>query len=104
MAKISTDIKPSFETLIQKFKNHGFHFSEFMLQCDDSCLPIDIEWNYKDIAHVPFLHNHAIREFTYISNKEMPCTKNDNGIFLNVSALNEEALKDIHHMIYHIVF
>ena len=68
MAKISTDIKPSFETLIQKFKNHGFHFTQFMNECEDPCLPIDAEWNLKDIAHVPFLHHHAIREFTYISN------------------------------------
>jgi len=68
MAKIYTDKKPSFESLIQKFKKHGFHFSEFMLKCEDSCLPVDTEWNYKDIAHVSFLHGHAIREFTYIGN------------------------------------
>lgn len=68
MVKIYADKKPSFETLVQKFKNHGFHFSEFMLKCDDSCLPIDTEWNYKDLAHVPFMHTHAIREFTYIGN------------------------------------
>ena len=40
--------------------------------------------------------------FTYISNKNFPCTKNANGIFLNLSVLNEENLKDIHRMIYHI--
>ena len=68
MAKIYTDIKPSFNTLVQKFKNHGFHFTQFMNECEDPCLPIDAEWNLKDIAHVPFLHHHAIREFTYISN------------------------------------
>ena len=68
MAEIYTDIKPSFETLIQKFKNHGFHFTQFMNECEDSCLPVDAEWNLKDIAHVPFMHHHAIREFTYIGN------------------------------------
>ena len=68
MAKIYTDIKPSFEALVQKFKNHGFYFSEFMNEIEDPCPPIDAEWNLKDIVHVPFLHHHAVREFTYISN------------------------------------
>ena len=68
MDKIYEDKKPSFENLVQKFKNHGFYFSEFKLQCDDPCLPVDTEWNYKDIAHVSFMHDHAIREFTYIGN------------------------------------
>ena len=68
MDKIYKDKKPSFRNLIEKFKNHGFYFSEFKLQCEDPCLPVDTEWNYKDIAHVSFLHDHAIREFTYIGN------------------------------------
>jgi len=68
MAKIYKDKTPNFENLVQKFKKHGFHFSEFKLACEDPCLPVDTEWNYKDIAHVSFLHSHAIREFTYIGN------------------------------------
>ncbi len=68
MPVIHKDIKPSYEALIRRFKNHGFHFSEFVLKCEDPCLPVDAEWNYKDIAHVSFLHHHAIREHTYISN------------------------------------
>ena len=54
MDKIYKDKKPSFRNLIEKFKNHGFYFSEFKLQCEDPCLPVDTEWNYKDIAHVSF--------------------------------------------------
>ena len=40
--------------------------------------------------------------FTYISTKGLPCTKNENGIFLNISAMNEETLSEIHTMIQHI--
>ena len=68
MNKVYEDIKPDFDTLIEKFKNHGFHFTQFINECEDPCPPIDAEWNLKDIAHVPFLHHHATREFTYISN------------------------------------
>ena len=40
--------------------------------------------------------------FTYISTKGLPCTKNENGIFLNISAMSEDTLSEIHTMIHHI--
>ena len=29
-------------------------------------MPIDVEWNYKDISHVRFVHSHMAREYTYV--------------------------------------
>ena len=40
--------------------------------------------------------------FTYITIKKYPCTKNENGLFMNISSLSEDILQDIHTRIHHI--
>tara|TARA_B100000674_G_scaffold4922_1_gene4011 strand:- start:645 stop:1001 length:357 start_codon:yes stop_codon:yes gene_type:complete len=39
---------------------------------------------------------------THICHKEYPCTNNENGIFLNVTALSDEHLIEINNVITHI--
>ena len=68
MEKKQKNVKPEFKTLIKRFQNHGFVFSEFSLECEDPCLPIDVEWNYKDLSHVRFVHSHMAREYSYVGN------------------------------------
>jgi hypothetical protein len=60
------DQTPSFDRLVHRLENHGYRFMKFEISTIDPCLPVDVEWNYKDIAHVEHLHSHIWREFTYV--------------------------------------
>ena len=66
MLQTPKDKTPNFETLINRLSDNGFRFSRFEICCEDPCDPVDVEWNYKDMAHVEFVHSHVYREFVYI--------------------------------------
>lgn len=66
MINVLHDRSPSIRTLVRKMAGHGYQFTQFELSCEDNCLPIDVEWNYKDMVHVPFVHSHMDREFIHI--------------------------------------
>jgi hypothetical protein len=57
---------PDFETLVRRLERSGYRFSGFVQDCEDPCEPVDVEWNYKDMVHVSFVHSHMWREFTLI--------------------------------------
>ena len=40
--------------------------------------------------------------YEFIDNMEIDCTKNDNGIYVNVSVISEETLRDVYQKILHI--
>jgi len=60
------DTTPDLETVVEGLQRSGYKFSRFEWGCEDACDPVDVEWNYKDMVHVPFVHSHMQREFTFI--------------------------------------
>lgn len=54
------------DEVVSKMETEGFRFTKFELVAEDSCLPVDVEWNYKDMVHVGFVHSHMSRKFMYI--------------------------------------
>lgn len=66
MTRNLNDKTPDLDTLAQRLQKQGYRFTQFELVARDPCHPVDVEWNYKDIAHVPYVHSHMWREFTYI--------------------------------------
>ena len=66
MPRNLNDRTPDLDTLVEKLQNHGYRFTWLDVVAQDSCDLVDVEWNYKDIAHVPYVHSHMWREFTYI--------------------------------------
>ncbi|MEX2450115.1 MAG: Rieske 2Fe-2S domain-containing protein [Rhodospirillales bacterium] len=66
MSQILKDRRPSFDDLVKKMEMNGYKFLHFENSCEDPCLPIDVEWNYKDLVHVGYVHSHMHRQFFYI--------------------------------------
>lgn len=59
------DRAPNIDELVRKLEACGYKFLRFENNCDDECLPVDVEWNYKDLVHVGFIHSHMSRQFLY---------------------------------------
>lgn len=59
------DNRPDFDELVRRTEESGYRFSYLTLSCEDHCLPIDVEWNYKDLAHVAHVHSHMTRHFFF---------------------------------------
>ena len=66
MSEYLKDRAPNIDELVRKLEACGFKFQRFENSCVDPCLPVDVEWNYKDIVHVGFVHSHMSRQFLYI--------------------------------------
>ena len=62
----ASDKSPNLEELVERLSLHGYQFMQFEIECVDPCEPVDVEWNYKDVAHVSFVHSHMYREFVYV--------------------------------------
>lgn len=60
------DRAPSLNDLVKKMEAGGYRFMRFEIACEDPCLPVDVEWNYKDLVHVGHVHSHMSRQFFYI--------------------------------------
>ena len=56
---------PNIDELILKLEANGYHFLRFEAACEDPCLPVDVEWNYKDLVHVGYVHSHMSRQFVF---------------------------------------
>lgn len=54
------------DEVVAKLEPEGFRFNRFELTVDDPCRPVDVEWNYKDMVHVGYVHSHMSRKFMYI--------------------------------------
>lgn len=65
MAQALKDRAPNLDELVQKMETNGFRFLRFDITCEDPCLPVDVEWNYKDLVHVGHVHWHMSRQFFY---------------------------------------
>ena len=66
MSEYLKDQAPNLDEVVSKMEAEGFRFSRFQLAAEDPCLPVDVEWNYKDMVHVGFVHSHMARKFMYI--------------------------------------
>ena len=66
MSNDQPNTTPDLNNLVSRLQRSGYKFSSFELSCEDPCDPIDVEWNYKDMVHVSFVHSHMSREFTFI--------------------------------------
>src|ERR1051325_4375053 len=66
MEPAQKDRAPDIDEVVQKMEAAGFHFNRFETAVDDPCLPSDVEWNYKDLVHVGFVHSHMSRQFIFI--------------------------------------
>lgn len=60
------DQAPNLDEVVAKLESEGFRFRRFKLEVDDPCRPVDVEWNYKDMVHVGYVHSHMSRQFMYI--------------------------------------
>ena len=65
MAQGLEDRAPNLDELVQKMEACGYRFLQFDIACEDPCLPVDVEWNYKDLVHVGHVHSHMSRQFFY---------------------------------------
>jgi hypothetical protein len=65
MNDLLKDRAPNIDELVRKLEICGYKFLRFEINCDDECLPVDVEWNYKDLVHVGFVHSHMSRQFLY---------------------------------------
>ncbi len=66
---MNSDLKEkalSFDSMVRRIEKQGYRFSQFETSTIDPCHSIDVEWNYKDIAHVEHIHSHVAREFTFV--------------------------------------
>ena len=70
MNQIRPDRTPKFDSIVENLEKHGYRFTHDEVSWEDPCLPIDVEWNYKDMTHVEFVHSgqwlKLWREFVYI--------------------------------------
>ena len=58
------DIAPNIDELILA-GGERLSFSALRSRLRDPCLPVDVEWNYKDLVHVGYVHSHMSRQFVF---------------------------------------
>ena len=92
MNDLLKDRAPNINELVRKLEACGYKFLRFENNCDDECLPVDVEWNYKDQppelwnqykneteekSHIrvhPLLHWTEVDIWYYIKREEIPIT------------------------------
>ena len=65
----------SVENLIRKFNNSGYIFSSKTYEKIHNCRAIDLDFNYKDVAHLDHVHKDFYCYFHSISEKSIVDTR-----------------------------